>query len=255
MSLVIAHRGASYAAPENTLAAVRLAWEMGADGVEIDVHLSADGQLAVMHDRTTLRTTGVDRAVAETPMAELATLNAGWHKGGKFTREPEPIPTLPQVLALVPPGKRIFIEVKEPDRERMLPVLQADLAAAALEPALVTVMSFDFELVALVRREIPGIDGLWIYGDYSLVAPEGWGEFSQFLIQQALSGLCTGLNLGQHDPRVNAELIREIHAAGLTANFWTVDSPGKMRELLAGGADAVTTNLPDWALALRERVP
>jgi glycerophosphoryl diester phosphodiesterase len=252
MTKIIAHRGASQAAPENTLAAVNLAWSWGVDAVEVDVHLSGDGQLAVIHDTTTMRTTGTDLKVGETPMAELAKLDAGWCKPGRYRGEP--VPTLAQVLATVPDGKGILVEVKEKDRERVLPVLEADLKSSWVDPARVVVMAFDYELVKLARRRLPAVHVWWLYGDYSLV-PEGeWPAFKRMLINHAQAADLHGLNLGQHHQEMNAEFISQIHAAGLESHFWTVDSPAKARELILGEADSITTNLPDWVLGLRAQL-
>jgi len=108
--LIIAHRGASDSAPENTLAAVRGAWAEGADTLEVDVHLTRDGRLAVIHDPDTQRTTGIPRVVAETTLAELQQLDAGRWKDARFAGEQ--IPALDDVLAIIPPAKRVFIELK-----------------------------------------------------------------------------------------------------------------------------------------------
>src|SRR4051794_20206839 len=101
---IIAHRGASHDAPENTLAAVRLAWAQHADAVEIDVHLTRDGRLAVIHDPDTQRTAGIPQLVTETTLADLQRLDAGAWKGASFAGEK--IPALEDVFALVPAGKR-----------------------------------------------------------------------------------------------------------------------------------------------------
>ena len=99
---IIAHRGASYDAPENTLASVRLGYEQGADGVEIDIHLTKDNRAAVLHDYDTARVSGTKLVVSNTPLADLQKLNVGaW---GKWTNQPfnEKIATLEDVLDLVP---------------------------------------------------------------------------------------------------------------------------------------------------------
>ena len=107
---IVAHRGASHDAPENTLAAVKLAWERDADGVEVDVYLTKDGRIAVLHDKTTKRTTGVDRPVAEMTLSELHELDAGSWQDPRW--KGERIPSLEEVLDLVPPGKKMYVEVK-----------------------------------------------------------------------------------------------------------------------------------------------
>ena len=107
---IIAHRGASADAPENTLTAIQLAWRQSADAAEIDVQLTADGQLVAIHDETLLRTGGVDWAVKDYTLAQLKTLDIGSWKSPQFAGER--IPTLAEVLDIVPLGKRLFIEVK-----------------------------------------------------------------------------------------------------------------------------------------------
>lgn len=102
--MITAHRGASYDAPENTLAAINLAWEQGADAIEADFYLTRDGQIVAFHDRTAKRTGGVDRAVESMTLAELKQLDVGSWKSAAFAGEP--VPTFVEVLANIPAGKR-----------------------------------------------------------------------------------------------------------------------------------------------------
>ena len=107
---IVAHRGASFDAPENTVAAIKLAWEQKADAAEFDVFLSKDGKIVVMHDPNTKRIGGVDRKVVDQTLAELRKLDVGRWKDARFAGER--MPTLEEMLATVPAGKRVFIEVK-----------------------------------------------------------------------------------------------------------------------------------------------
>ncbi len=107
---ISAHRGASADAPENTLAAIRLAWEQQADGVEIDVRLTQDRQVVVMHDESTRRTTGASRTVGTSRWEDLRALDVGRRKGDRWTGER--IPLLEDVLRDKPPGRDLFIEIK-----------------------------------------------------------------------------------------------------------------------------------------------
>src|SRR6476661_5646642 len=106
---IVAHRGASAEAPENTLPSFKLGWEL-ADADELDIYLSKDGEAVVMHDASTKRTAGLDKLVADQTLAELKALDAGSWKAPSWTGTR--IPTLAEVLALVPEGKRLFIEIK-----------------------------------------------------------------------------------------------------------------------------------------------
>ena len=107
---IIGHRGASWDAPENTLAAIELAWRQGADAVESDFRLTRDGRIVASHDDSTLRAAGIDLRVHERSLAELRELDFGGWKGEQFRGEP--IPTLDQLLATLPPDKRFYVETK-----------------------------------------------------------------------------------------------------------------------------------------------
>ena len=107
---IVGHRGASYDAPENTLASIRLAWQQQADAVEFDVWQSKDGQIVLLHDKDTKRTAGVEGKVDERTYAELSRLDVGSWKSPEFAGEK--IATLSEALKLTPAGKRVFIEVK-----------------------------------------------------------------------------------------------------------------------------------------------
>src|SRR5688572_9852909 len=107
---IIAHRGASFDAPENTLAAVHLAWKQNADAVEVDVQFSKDGHIVVIHDDNTGKTAGVRRKVSAQALAELKSLDVGAWKHMKWAGER--IPTLAEVFAVIPTGKRLFVEFK-----------------------------------------------------------------------------------------------------------------------------------------------
>src|SRR6476646_6938394 len=110
--LIIAHRGASIDAPENTLAAFKSAWPQGADGIETDIRLTADGRVVCIHDEDTRRVTGGQQVlvIANTRYADLKPIDIGGWKGPKWRGEA--IPTLDDALDAVPAGKYAFIELK-----------------------------------------------------------------------------------------------------------------------------------------------
>src|SRR5688500_10497757 len=107
---IIAHRGASSDAPENTLSAMKLAWEQNADAIELDLWLSKDGRLVVFHDADAKRIAGVPRKVADLTWAEVQQLDAGAWKSPRFTGER--VPNLESILATVPKGGRAVLEIK-----------------------------------------------------------------------------------------------------------------------------------------------
>src|SRR5262245_6414264 len=136
---IIAHRGASHDAPENTVAAIKLAWEQNADGSEFDVYLSKGGRVVVIHDKDTQRTAGVKKLVADCTLAELRALDVGKWKDPKYAGEK--IPTLEEMLATVPAGKKVFVEVK--CGPEIVPGMIRVLKASRLKPEQTPVISFN----------------------------------------------------------------------------------------------------------------
>jgi len=116
---IIAHRGASYLAPENTMASVMLGWEKGAD-VEVDIHLSKDERILVSHDSSTKRTGKIDLNIKETTSLELRKLDVGSFKSEKYANEQ--IPFLADVIDTIPPGRKLYIEIK--CGKEVLPILR-----------------------------------------------------------------------------------------------------------------------------------
>lgn len=129
--LVVAHRGASYDAPENTLAAFRLAWDQHADAIEGDFYVTKDQQIVCIHDKTTKRIAPQqpDLSIANSTLEELQKLDAGSWKHPRYAAER--IPTLKEVLGTVPEGKQIFVEIK--CGPEILPLLQPQLESSGMK--------------------------------------------------------------------------------------------------------------------------
>lgn len=253
---IIAHRGASYDAPENTLASVKLGYEQGADGVEIDIHLTKDEQVVVIHDKDIVRVSGMgtNSITAETvtnvvdlTLAELQKIDVGgW---GKWTNHlvVERMPSLAQVLKLVPEGKKIFIEIKT--GPEIVPMLEKELAAANLKPEQIVIISFDYESVVAAKQKFPKSKAYWLV---SYTRDRSNGKLPGFYttIAKTKTGGLDGLDLSHTWP-LNRDRIQEIKSAGLECHVWTVDDPAKARELVKAGVDSITTNRPQW---LREQL-
>lgn len=236
--LIIAHRGASHDAPENTLAAVRLAWEQGADAVEIDVHLTRDGRLAVIHDPDTQRTAGEARVIAEAGFADLRRLDVGRWKQPCFAGEG--IPALEDVLALVPAGRRLFVEIKA--GVAAVAALQRALAAAPpLRAAQLAVISFDLEVAAAAKRALRDREVCWI-ADSGAEAPRA--TLDDIIADARAAGL-DGVDLEAGWPLDRAR-VQQIHALGFQVYVWTVDDAPVARRAAAAGVDGITTNRPGW---------
>jgi len=243
---IIAHRGASHDAPENTLVAFKIGLEQGADGLEFDVQLSRDGKLVVIHDETTKRTGGVDRRVGEQTLAELRSLDVGRWKGAGWLGQK--IPTLEQALDIVPGGKRVFVELK--CGFEGLPEFKRVATGSGKPPNQIVVIGFSAETMARVKKEMPELEVCWITKFKRNWNTGQWTPTVRQLLEAARLTGVDGVDLDALGP-IDVGLVRELKAARLKVYVWTVDSALVARRLMKAGVDGITTNRPGW---LREKL-
>lgn len=243
--ILIAHRGASQEAPENTLAGVRLGWEQGAEAVEVDVQQSRDGHIMVIHDAHTRRTAGRNRRVRAQTLVELRGLDAGRWKHRRWAGEK--IPMLSEVLDLIPEGRRLFVEIK--CGPESVPEFVEAVRRSGKLPGQVVPIGFNLVTMKLVKWALPRCEVCWVQG-FRRNWRGGWTPTAEKLIERARAAGLDGLDLGARGP-VNEAFTEKVHAAGLKLYIWTVDAPIKARKLAAAGVDGLTTNRPGW---LRERL-
>ena len=243
---IIAHRGESYDAPENTMAAFMLGWERDLDAVELDVHLTRDGRLICIHDKDTQRTTGVKHLVVEKTLAELQELDAGSWKGPQFAGEK--MPTLDDVLPTIPPGKRLFIEIKVGPES--VPEFKRALAKAGKPPEQTPVISFNLETCREVKRQLPDLQVYYLSSFKQDKETGQWAPTAEQLIQQAKDAKLDGLDLSFKGP-IDEAFVAKIRDAGLGYYVWTVDDPDVARRHIELGVDGITTNRGAW---LREQL-
>lgn len=248
--LVFAHRGGRALGPENTIAAFDRGLAAGADGLELDVHLSRDGQAVVIHDDRLDRTTDRAGAVADRTSAELARLNAGRRYGvdleHEWTAGAEGVPTLAAVLARydVP----LIIEMKA-DRPALADAVVAAVRAARAE-ARVCLGSFATAVLEQARR----------------LAPEIPTSASRDEVKRALRWAALRLGIGWRPPFsafqlpervgtttvVTKRFIRASHRGGRPVQVWTVNEEADMRRLLDWGVDGLITDHPAVAVRVRD---
>jgi len=241
--LIIAHRGASHDAPENTLASVNLAWAQGADAVEVDVQFSKDGHVVVFHDDNTRKTAGVAKKVCNQTLAELKALDVGRWKGAKWAGER--IATIEEVLATVPNGKRLFIEIKC-GPACLLPLAEA-YRRSRLKPGQVALIGFSLATMKRAKQVLPQLEVAWV-AEFKRNWRGGWTPTVEHLANQSrLAGL-DALDLSARGPWT-PKLGTRIHKAGLKLYVWTVDTVAKAKQVIAAGADGITTNKPGWMRA------
>ena len=224
--LNIAHRGASGRFPENTLKAFGAAIDAGAQMCELDVQLTSDGALVVIHDETVERTTDGRGAVRSMTLDMLQRLDAGVRFGPEFRGER--IPTLEEVMALIDGRCGLNIEIKSGGVERK--VCELVVACGALGTAMIS--SFDWEALAIVRHFEPRVR-------VGLLASQ-WPA--------RLVGAAFELKAESINPRsdiVTEDLCIAAHERNLSVYTWTVDEPVEMRRLIAFGVDGIMTNYPE----------
>ncbi|MEW6567397.1 MAG: glycerophosphodiester phosphodiesterase family protein [Chloroflexota bacterium] len=240
--LVIAHRGASRRAPENTLAAFRLAADLGADATELDVKLTADGQVVVMHDQTLDRTTDGSGRVADHTLADIKALEAGAHFSPQFAGEP--VPTLEEVFQAI--GSRLLVNVElgnyATPRDR-LPEATVEVVRRCGMHERVVLSSFNPVALRRARAADPAIAvGLllmprqpaWQRLLFYWLAPKDFLHLNEALISpRAVSGQAR---------------------AGRPVIAWTVNDPKRIEELLRIGVHGVISDEPDVARSVVQRV-
>ena len=231
--LVIAHRGASAYAPENTLSAFNLALELGADGIELDVSLTKDRVPVVLHDDTVDRTTNGHGAVNQMTLAQVKELDAS----NKFEKyRGEKIPTLEEVLRAITWRGSVNIELKNL-------TLQTDGVEAATDAVIKStgaadkVMVSSFNPIALRRMyqldpRIPR--GLLYRPNLPIYLRRAW-----------LRPLAHPTAMHPQYSMITRAFVAWAHAKGYKVNTWTVDDPDEMKRLIALGVDAMMTNKPD----------
>ncbi|OLC34878.1 MAG: hypothetical protein AUH81_11355 [Candidatus Rokubacteria bacterium 13_1_40CM_4_69_5] len=241
-----AHRGGALLWPENSLLAFRNALGLDVDYLECDVHLTADGEVIVLHDPTLNRTTTGRGAVREARLADLARLQLKARDGSVTA---EPIPTLAALLDLLKPGRaELLLEIKVgADRLRYPGIEEQVLAlvrARGLESR-VLVMAFEGETIRRVRELHPAIRTVLLIAQAPLQRKRVWPAGSVTRAGQ-LGAAAVGLN----HRLIDADVVAAARPAGLRLAAWTVNNEADIRRMIDLGVDVVISDRPDLALRL-----
>lgn len=252
--LVIAHRGGKGLWPENSLFAFQRASDLGVDMLEMDLHLSSDGELVVIHDRTLERTTNGQGAVAAHSLAQLQALDAGYRwsaDGGQshpYRGQGVRIPSFAEVLAAFPAQAKV-IEIKVPDVGMEAQLCAALKAHQQLDKVLVG--SFYDRSLQLFREQCPGVATSAGPTSVRLLVALNWLGLGNLL-----SPSYQALQIPeQHDGLLIASprMLKTAAQRGLNVQLWTINEQPRMRRLLDLGAHALITDYPDRALQVLGR--
>lgn len=228
----IAHRGASYLAPENTVASANLAWELGADAVEVDVYLAKDNRVMVIHDKDTKRTSSGKKnfVIEDTPSMVLRDLDVGSWKDEKF--KGEKIPYLSEILEPVPEGKQLVVEIKS-GRE-VIPHLQRVVEKSGKKDQVIFI-SFGWKTILDTKKAFPDNNCYWLSSSKTGLKKR---------IKRAAEAGLEGINLSYKI--VDEDVMELARANNLEVLVWTVNDPAVARKMTGLGVVAITTDRPRW---------
>lgn len=240
MTLVVAHRGAAVAAPENTVEAFRLAVEMGADAVELDVHLTADGKLAVMHDDTVERTTDLTGSIESMTMKQIRAADAGYRFAAAdgscpFRGKGLTVPTFEEVLGWLPEGIGLVVEVKA--RAATAPTIAALRGTKVRTAGAVSLISFDEQTI----DEAHALDADLQTG-YLLVPSQPIEAALVYAVEHGHAAVHPWEGDLGLDP---APILAQANAYGRLMGCYVVNDPARMQQLAAHGLWGFVTDAPD----------
>jgi glycerophosphoryl diester phosphodiesterase len=238
---IVAHRGESADAPENTMAAFRLAWERKVPAIELDVHLSKDGKLVVIHDKDTERTGGVKKVIKDSTWDELKDIDVGAWKDPRF--KGEKLCLLEDALPTIPEGSRCFIEIKV--GAEATPALVKAVKASGKSKDQLCVISFQADAVEASKKALPEIPAYYLASFKQDKETKQWTPTIDEVIETAKQIKADGVDLSYKGP-INKGLVKKVRDAGLGLYFWTVDEEKPARKLVELGADGITTNKGQW---------
>jgi glycerophosphoryl diester phosphodiesterase len=237
---IVAHRGASFEAPENTLAAFKRAWALGVEAVELDVHVTKDGEVVVIHDATTKRTGGIDRVVAEQTLAELRVLDVGAWKHAKYERER--IPTLAEALATMPAGRTMFVEIKSPrDTASMIGEV---IRSARPTSVAIALQGYDAAALAALAAAVPEAPAYWTVDPPRDEAHQPL-PYPRTLIDDTKRRGFAGVALDFRG--VTEDLLTAAREAGILVDVWTLNETPLLAQWAARDVRWIETDRPELA--------
>ncbi len=243
----VAHRGGAGLAPENTMAAFRLGLDFGVDALELDVHFSRDGRLAIMHDPLLARTTNQPGLVVDYSMAELQGFDAAARFFGK-AYGPQPIPVLEEVLELLAaePNRKVILqlEIKLRADGSRYEGIEAEIIRLLAEYGMIErtiILSFDFPTLRTIAGLEPRLQRCALIGRAYLA---GIGKAGPTAVADDIAALAVEY-VGVREDNLSQPLYDALRGRGLRIGAWTVNELPRMLELKQLGVDFITSDRPD----------
>ena len=227
----ISHRGESIDAPENSIPAFKLSLERQTDGMECDVHLTADKVVVVAHDPTTARMGDRNLVIEKSTFAELAKVNIS---GANETYPDEHIHTLEDCLDCLGRNREFYIELK-PGTAALVPAVEKILTARGMTSDQIVIISFDKEMIALSKKIMPQYRALWLTGFPA-------GMTVDTLLDELTAMHADGVDAAVNENIITADFVQRLHNEGMLVAVWTVDQPGQARRMIELGVDSITSN-------------
>ncbi len=232
---LIAHRGASTQAPENTLEAFDLAFEQEADGIEGDFRLTIDGNIVCFHDQDTFRVSACRYDISQTTLKQLKEIDIGSWYNCKFSQSR--ILTIAEVFSLIPSDKKIYIEIKV--GIEILPQLFLEIERAKLNNDQIKVISFNAEVIRDFKIQRSDIEAFWVIDCNA----EGFDRTETEILGTLKESCANGLSSNYIS--VEESLIKNIINAGYSMHLWAIDEMEVAMRFLDLGVSSITTNKPD----------
>jgi len=235
--MIIAHRGVSFDLPENSLPAFNMSWNHAADGIEGDFHLTKDGAIVCIHDENTGRVCKQNIVVRDSTLKELKALDLDCQGTENLQIK---IPTLNEVLEILPDGKKIFIEVK--CGSEIVEPLFSELTRSKLNSNDAVIISFDEEVIKEFKVIAPNYRALLLYSYKQLNRNSSEvGCNINNLIDVMRNIKADGLGT---DNEFSKTLVEQTINAGFEYHSWTIDSIDVAQKLINWGSSSITTNKP-----------
>ncbi len=236
-TIFISHRGESSDAPENTMAAFRLSNSRDVEGMETDIHFTADKYLVCGHDFDTKRMSGESHVIEETPLAELQKLDvSGHHEAYKG----EKMPLFSDSLKTLKNGRLYYVEVKAND-ESVLPAMKKDIDESGVPWEQIVLISFQADIIATCKKYMPNTPAYWL--TWIGYKEDGTVNRTPEEVFETLERIgADGLDIGGGQQFLTKEFLQEVKRRGYYLAVWTIDDPEACRYFVDAGVDAITSN-------------